>query len=60
VVINDGLHEITEQSGQAALEQGLHRINVQFFDYGGDESLEVWIEGPGLEKQQVPTSWYYH
>ncbi len=59
VAVNDGLHEITEQSGQAALEQGLHRINVQFFDYGSDEGLEIWVEGPGMEKQRIPTGWYF-
>lgn len=58
VVINDGLHEITEASGQAALEQGLHRFKVQFFDYGGEEGLEVWMEGPGVEKQRIPAEWY--
>lgn len=58
VAINDGLHEITEKSGQAALVKGLHRIVVQFFDYGGEEGLEIWVEGPGVEKQRVPAGWY--
>ncbi|MBL7137811.1 MAG: glycoside hydrolase family 127 protein [Bacteroidales bacterium] len=58
IAINDGLHEITEEPGQAALDKGLHRIKVQFFDYGGDEGLEVWVEGPGIEKQRVPAGWY--
>ncbi|TSA29951.1 MAG: glycoside hydrolase family 127 protein [Bacteroidetes bacterium] len=58
VAINDGLHEITEEMGQAALAKGLHRINVEFFDYGGDEGLEVLVAGPGLEKQRVPAEWF--
>jgi len=58
IVINDGLHEITEERGQAALEKGLHGILVQFFDYGGEEGLEVWVEGPGIKKQRVPAGWY--
>ncbi|MFH1936904.1 MAG: beta-L-arabinofuranosidase domain-containing protein [Bacteroidota bacterium] len=60
IAINDGLHEITEKAGQAALDKGLHRINVQFFDYGGAEGLEVLVEGPGIEKQRVPAAWYQH
>jgi len=58
VAINDGLHEIMEVPGQVALEQGLHPINVQFFDYGGDEGLEVLVEGPEMEKHRVPAWWY--
>lgn len=60
VAVNDGLHEITERSGQDALAKGLHRIRVQFFDYGGDEGLEVLVSGSGLEKQRIPAGWYRH
>jgi len=59
-VINDGLHEMTEASGQAALSEGFHNIRVQFFDYGGEEGLEVSIAGPDLEKQRIPERMYYH
>lgn len=58
IVINDGLHEINEEQGQAALAKGLHSIKVQFFDYGGDEGLEVLVAGPGMGKQKVPAGWY--
>lgn len=60
VAINDGLHEVTEKPGQAALAKGVHRIKVQFFDYGGEEGLEVLLEGPGLEKQRIPEEWFLH
>lgn len=60
VAINDGLHEMTEASGQAALGEGFHQIRVQFFDYGGEEGLEVWISSTELEKQRVPEGWYWY
>jgi len=60
IVVNDGLHEMCEASGQAALKKGLHSIKVQFFDYGGAEGLELYVSGPGIEKQRIPTEWYNH
>lgn len=60
VVVNDGLHEMSEKSGQVALEKGLHRIGIQFFDYGGDEGLEVLIQGPRFNKQRIPAHWLRH
>ncbi|MBN1199228.1 MAG: glycoside hydrolase family 127 protein, partial [Bacteroidales bacterium] len=60
VTISDGLHEITEASGQAALAEGFHNFRVQFFDYGGEEGLEVWIAGPDIKKQRIPEIMYYH
>jgi DUF1680 family protein len=59
VVVNDGLHEITERSGQAALAHGFHPFSVQFFDYGADEGLEVLIAGPGTGRQPVPDDWFW-
>ncbi|MFH1160442.1 MAG: beta-L-arabinofuranosidase domain-containing protein [bacterium] len=60
VVINDGLHEMTERMGQTAVRKGLHPIKIQFFDYGGDEGLELYISGPGIPKQRIPKEWYYN
>jgi len=48
-----------EAEGQAGLEAGLHKLVVQFmFTYGrnDDPFLELWIEGPGLPLQQVPSA----
>ena len=43
VIDNDGLHAPGEVTGQAALKQGYHPIEVQYFDHGGGSiSLKVW------------------
>jgi len=60
VVINDGLHELSEQTGQTAVYKGTHPIRIQFFDYGGEEGLMLSISGPGLPKQRIPKEWYSH
>jgi hypothetical protein len=54
IILNDGLHEMQEKSGQAALQKGFHEIRVEYFDYGAGEGLEIWYSGPGIEKEQIP------
>ena len=55
VVDNDGLHGMAERSGAMALTAGLHTITVTFFAKTGGDELEVWYEGPGIEKQRIPS-----
>ena len=56
VVDNDGPHGSREKSGQVALEKGLHPIEVKYFESGGGERLDVFVEGPGIEKTKIPAS----
>jgi len=51
VIENDGLHGLTEKSGEIALAAGLHPTRVDYFNGPGGKHLEAWIEGPGLKKQ---------
>jgi alpha-L-fucosidase len=60
VVDNDGLHSPQEESGVAALSAGFHSIRVLFFEKTGGDLLEVYYDGPGIEKQRVPESMLYH
>jgi hypothetical protein len=60
VLINDGLHEMTEVSGQAALAKGLHVIRLEYYDYGAAEGLEVYIQMPGRDKRLLPKGWLFH
>ncbi|MFP4058140.1 MAG: trypsin-like peptidase domain-containing protein [Candidatus Brocadiia bacterium] len=56
VVDNDGLHPAAEARGFIPLRAGHHRIEVAFFEAGGDEELEVFYEGPGVPRQPIPAS----
>jgi hypothetical protein len=60
VVDNDGLHGVTERSGQVALQAGFHRIEVRFFEAGGGDHLGVSWAGPDLPKQEIPGSVLFH
>ena len=56
VVDNDGLHGAYEQGGAIPLRTGFHPITVTFFEKTGDDVLEVFWKGPGVEKERIPES----
>jgi pimeloyl-ACP methyl ester carboxylesterase len=60
VIINhDGAHAASERSGSKQLSQGLHTIEVQYFEAGGGESLSLQISASGvITKQAVPDSYF--
>jgi hypothetical protein len=60
IVDNDGIHGATEKSGYAALEAGLHAIELVFFQRAGGVSLELSFEGPGLPRQEIPAELLLH
>jgi alpha-L-fucosidase len=56
VVDNDKPHSLHEESGVIALAAGLHPITVAFFENSGGFGLTVSWSGPGLAKEEIPTS----
>lgn len=59
VVGNDGSHAALEASGMIALKEGYHKLTVLYFeDYEGN-SIEVKIQGAGIEKQLIPDSFLF-
>ena len=56
VVDNDGGHSARLREGVVALEAGLHRLRIDYFeDYMG-QTLEVGLTGKGLLRQPIPES----
>jgi len=55
VVDNDGPHAPKESSGQIALGQGWHSIELRYFQAGGGQVLELEYEGPDQERGAIPT-----
>jgi alpha-mannosidase len=55
-VDSDGLHGLGDERSEIPLAAGLHRLRVDQFEKGGDEDLQLWISGPGLNLQPVPGS----
>lgn len=53
MVIADGIHAHQFKNASAMLTQGDHQMVVEYFDGSNHNTLEVLIEGEGLEKQSI-------
>jgi len=53
VVDNDGPHSAQTRSGTIGLRAGYHKIRVEFFEQGGEDLLDVEIQGPRLAKTRI-------
>ena len=53
VIVNDGIHPHSFKNGQRKLTKGVHPVRVEYFEKGGEESLAVEVEGPGLPRQPL-------
>jgi len=54
LINNDGVHGTIELNGKMTLTRGKHKLEVWYFQSGGPSDLLVSLEGPGLQKQQIP------
>ena len=60
VVNNDGLHAAIQKTGQVALIQGLHPIQVNFIEGGGGFKLQLeYSMGKGTA-MPIPENWLVH
>ena len=60
VVNNDGGHTARERFGQVALGPGYHPIRLEYIQIGGGKLLEVYVEGPGVDRHQIkPQELFY-
>ncbi|RFM28484.1 alpha-L-fucosidase [Deminuibacter soli] len=60
VVDDDGNHTAHEATGKIALKKGYHAIKVLYYDAGGDNELNVFIQAQGQSKIPLPNSLLYH
>ncbi len=42
------------------LEEGFHPIDIRYFQAYGPSALQIKVDGPGIRKQLIPTSWLYY
>ncbi|MDW5290195.1 PA14 domain-containing protein [Formosa sp. PL04] len=55
IIDNDGLHDAQEVSAQICLDEGYHKIKVDYFTNSNSSStLDVMYEGPGVSKTALP------
>ncbi|WP_417731993.1 family 16 glycoside hydrolase [Rosistilla oblonga] len=53
VVIYDGIHPHGTRTAEVLLEQGVHELRVEYFEFAGEESLSLEIEGGGLNRTMI-------
>lgn len=53
VVDCDGIHPHETKEGHAILKSGFHKVIVDYFQGGGEATLEANISGPGLPRQSL-------
>ena len=56
VVDNDSLHGMVERKGYIPLAAGFHPFKVKFFQKLGESGLNVYWQGPGITRANVPDS----
>jgi hypothetical protein len=59
LVNNDGIHGDTEKSSKISLKKGYHPVKIEFFEYTGDQSIQVSYKGPNIEKQIIPAVMFF-
>lgn len=60
VVSNDGPHVVSERSGTVSLKAGDYPITVLYFEFQGDQLLEVSYKGPKIKKTLIPNEILFH
>ena len=55
VVDNDGLHGRQVANGEIPLKVGFHEIRLDYFEGGGQQSLELKWKGPGFNWRTIPS-----
>jgi alpha-L-fucosidase len=52
--------EIAGDNAKAALKKGYHKITLQYYDSGGDNSLQVLMQSEGGTKAAIPAAVLFH
>lgn len=53
IVDVDGVHPHQTKSGSIDLDKGVHSLTVDYSEVGGQQSLGLEIEGPGISRQSI-------
>ncbi len=60
VVDNDGNHGETEKSGKIYLRKGFHKLQINYFDSGGGNSLKASMQIESGKKIEIPSTILFH
>jgi mono/diheme cytochrome c family protein len=55
VIDNDGIHPFQQKRKQMQITAGLHAVAVEYFEQGGEETLQVEFQAEGEPQQKLDT-----
>ena len=59
IIDRDGINGMDfENSGEVALEKGIHKYRVEYFQNWGGLGFEHSVESFEVTKQEVPSKWF--
>lgn len=58
LINNDEDHPLKEEQAFVALQEGWHAIKVAYFQTGASADLKVYLQGPDMEKSEIPAEMY--
>lgn len=53
IVDCDGIHAFEQKTGDAVLSSGFHKVAIDYFQGGGEATLEATISGDGIPQQPL-------
>ncbi len=56
IIVNDGVHGLTGEKSEMALEAGWHAFELEYFQGTGEFGLELLWQGPSVEKGPIAAS----
>jgi hypothetical protein len=56
IIANDGVHGLTGEKSEMALEAGWHAFELEYFQGTGEFGLELLWQGPNMEKGPIASS----
>lgn len=59
VVRNNGVFVLREVCGKINLAAGKYPLQISYFQKSEEGKLEIFYEGPGVEKQTLPPQWLF-
>jgi len=60
LIDNDLNHDILLKRGSVLLKAGYYPMQIQFYEAGGGEFLELNVSGPGIESQSAGSNLIFH
>ena len=61
IIDNNGMRDIAmEKSENVHLAEGHYAIRIMYYQHKGPSTLEVFYQGPGVKKQAIPSTSFFH